>query len=72
MLSELSIISGLGFGVAYLLGVNLSVILAMQLFRCPNCGARFGWHTFSRYRWSQPWAFKDCWHCGADLDRDSN
>ncbi len=64
-----SAVWGIGYLAAFLLGANLSIILAMRLFRCPHCAARFGWHTFTRYGWSQPWAFSDCWNCGKDLNK---
>jgi hypothetical protein len=58
--------------LAYLVGANLCLLLAMRFFRCPHCGARFGWRTFTRDGWSQPWAYWDCWHCGRDLGAKSN
>ena len=67
-----SLIWGVGFLAAFLIGTNLSVALAMRLFHCPHCGARLGWHTFTRHGWSQPWAYRDCWICGGDLSAKSN
>lgn len=52
-------------------GLVLSTMLVVSMFRCPHCGARFGYYSFVRGNLALPWLWRECSNCGGDLDKPS-
>ena len=63
---------GFAWVAALLVTANVSELLIVRLFRCPHCGARFGYHSFVRYGAAGGWPWRDCWNCCEDLGETSN
>jgi DNA-directed RNA polymerase subunit RPC12/RpoP len=62
----------IGYMLASLFAITLSLLLVLRAFRCPHCRARFGWHSLPHHSGGQFWPMRYCSNCGADLDEKSN